>query len=203
MSEGDGQQPGPPDAAIPSTEPVERPEPNTLLVQQYYLFCTQFMAQNGWYIVFALIVFAFFKKNIEGYLAAWQEWWEVAQIKKDPDQFQRHEDDRMAKLERLQRDLDIKAAAHKARVDAIEEERRARAEAARANGGGKETMARWEEERNKGTEETPKAHTIRKGAVKDMPRKPRMRGEYNPMTGDGGGASNRFKSSRASQPRGG
>ena len=65
-------------------------------------------------------------------------------------------------------------------------------------------MARWEAEQKAKTGPEPtKAHTIRDGPVKPPTKsKPRLRGEYNPMTGSGGGAS-RFKPGRAAPKRGG
>ena len=48
----------------------------------------------------------------------------------------------------------------------------------------------------------PKAHTIRDGPVKSTKPKPRLRGEYNPLTGAGGGSS-KFSSGRKAPSRGG
>merc|ERR1711990_641900 len=148
--------------------------------------------------------FCLIKKNVDAYLLKLRDWWAVAQIKKDPDQFQHLEEDRLSRIERLQRELDAKAAAKKARQDEIDAARREREDAARENGGGRESMARWEaEQKAKTTTEPTKAHTIRDGPVKPPSKsKPRLRGEYNPMTGSGGGAS-RFKPNRAAPKRGG
>jgi len=179
------------------------PEQPSMPVLDVYNFACQFMAQNGWYMLFAFVIFCLIKKNVDAYLLKLQDWWQVAQIKKDPDSFQSFEEDRMAHLERMQRELDAKAAAKKARQDEIDAARREREEAARENGGGKESMARWEaEQKSKKAPEEPKAHTIRDGPVKSTKPKPRLRGEYNPLTGAGGGAS-KFSSGRKAPSRGG
>merc|ERR1712241_1486630 len=186
----------------PPEAPEQEAPPPSMPVLEFYNFACNFMAQNGWYILFGLVIFCLIKKNVDAYLLKLRDWWMVAQIKKDPDQFQHLEEDRLSRIERLQRELDAKAAAKKARQDEIDAARREREEAARENGGGKESMARWEAaQKSKTTPEPTKAHTIRDGPVKPPSKsKPRLRGEYNPMTGSGGGAS-RFKPNRAAPKR--
>lgn len=190
----------------PPPEPVEQPvPPPSMPVLELYNFACNFMAQNGWYILFGLIVFCLIKKNVDAYLLKLRDWWQVAQIKKDPDQFQHLEEDRMSRIERMQRELDAKAAAKKARQDEIDAVRKEREEAARENGGGKESMARWEaEQKAKSVPDAPKSHTIRDGPVKPPSKsnKPRLRGEYNPMTGSGGGTC-KFTPGRSAPKRGG
>merc|ERR1712123_97446 len=194
----DVPDPPPPNAPAPEAAPPSMP------VLDMYNFACDFMAKNGWFILFGLIVFCLIKKNVDAYLLKLRDWWQVAQIKKDPDQFQHLEEDRMSRIERMQREINAKAAAKKARQDEIDAVRKEREEAARDNGGGKESMARWEaEQKVKTSPEASTSHTIRDGPVKPPSKsKPRLRGEYNPMTGSGGGAC-KFTPGRAAPKRGG
>ena len=119
------------------------------------------------------------------------DWWEVARAKKDPDQFVDFESARLARLEKLQAEHDevkillgslkiLKLIQHakvrKLREEEIEKERRERIEAARENGGGKATMAKWESERKgKNIEHTSDQS---KKPIKSVPKSNRLRGEY-------------------------
>merc|ERR1711892_395714 len=87
--------------------------PPSMPVLDMYNFACDFMAKNGWFILFGLIVFWLIKKNVDAYLLKLRDWWQVAQIKKDPDQFQHLEEDRMSRIERMQREINAKAAAKK------------------------------------------------------------------------------------------
>jgi hypothetical protein len=84
--------------------------------------------------------------------------------------------------------------------------RQERIDAARENGGGKESMARWEEAKKKDNLTSMTGHTTRGATVTETSNKPKakfnFRGEYNPMTGNGAGAS-KFKPNRAQPKRGG
>merc|ERR1712131_293769 len=84
--------------------------------------------------------------------------------------------------------------------------RQERIKAARENGGGKESMARWEEAKKKDNLTSMTGHTTRGATVTETSNKPKakfnFRGEYNPMTGNGAGAS-KFKPNRAQPKRGG
>jgi len=71
-----------------------------------------------------------------------------AQIKKNPDTYQKQEEDRMARLERLQKQYDEKAVVRAEREKEIEAARKERDQAA-AKLGGKESLKRWEEEKSK------------------------------------------------------
>jgi len=183
----------------------QKAEEPSMPVFHVYKFVCDFMAQNGWYVLFAIAVLCLLKKNLDSYFQKLQDWWMVAQIKKDPDTFQNIEEDRMSRIERLQKKLDVQAAAKKARQDEIDAARKEREEAARINGGGKESMARWEAEqrKKKGEPEPSTSNTIRDGPTKSgLKPKARLRGEYNPMTGSGGGTC-KFTPGRKGPSRGG
>ena len=180
--------------------------------------------------------FGFYTNHISGLVnrlfQAFREWQEVASIKKNPDQFQSMDEARMARLERLQAQSDavsasfifsydlhqsksirvsinisLQAAQVKAERDAeLAKIRQERIDAARENGGGKESMARWEEAKKKDNLTSMTGHTTRGATVTETSNKPKakfnFRGEYNPMTGNGAGAS-KFKPNRAQPKRGG
>merc|ERR1711962_70212 len=171
-----------------------------------YMFSVVFLQKYGWYIVFGLIALSFLKKNLERHLQAFREWQEVASIKKNPDQFQSMDDARMARLERLQAQSDAAAQVKAERGAELAKLRQERIEAARENGGGKESMARWEEAKKKDNLTSMTGHTTRGATVTETSNKPKakfnFRGEYNPMTGNGAGAS-KFKPNRAQPKRGG
>ena len=67
-----------------------------------YLGFRDFMAANGWYCLFGLILIAFIIKNLESRYQKIIDWWEVAKAKKNPDQFVDFESARLARLEKLQ-----------------------------------------------------------------------------------------------------
>ena len=101
----------------------------------------------------------------------------------------------------------FQAAQVKAKRDAeLAKIRQERIDAARENGGGKESMARWEEAKKKDNLTSMTGHTTRGATVTETSNKPKpkfnFRGEYNPMTGNGAGAS-KFKPNRAQPKRGG
>merc|ERR1712212_69514 len=189
----------------PNLAPVQE-EQVTPSITGGFMFSVEFLQKYGWYIVFALIAFSLVKKNLERHLKAFREWQEVASIKKNPDQFQSMEEARMARLERLQAQSDSAAKVKQERDNELAQLRQERIEAARENGGGKESMARWEEAKQKDNLTSMTGHTTRGATVTETSNKPKakfnFRGEYNPMTGNGAGAS-KFKSNRAQPKRGG
>jgi len=187
----------------PNLAPVQE-EQVTPSITGGFLFSVEFFQKYGWYIVFALIAFSFVKKNLERHLQAFREWQEVASIKKNPDQFQSMEEARMARLERLQAQSDAAAQVKAKRDSELANLRQERIEAARENGGGKESMARWEEAKKKDNLPTLTGNTTRGATVTEKKQKPKFnwRDDYNPMTGAGGGAS-KFKPNRAQPKRGG
>ena len=65
-----------------------------------------FFAANGWYIVFAFVIFSFLWKNLEARLEALRRSWQDAQIKKDPDSYYQEEEKRMARLAKIQAQYD-------------------------------------------------------------------------------------------------
>lgn len=97
----------------------QKAEEPSMPVFHVYKFVCEFMAQNGWYVLFAIAVLCLLKKNLDSYFQVgfcfcisliWQklqDWWMVAKIKKDPDTFQNLEEDRMSRIERLQKKLDV------------------------------------------------------------------------------------------------
>ena len=108
---------------------------------------------------------------------------------------------------RVSVNLSLQAAQVKAERDAeLAKIRQERIDAARENGGGKESMARWEEAKKKNNLTSMTGHTTRGATVTETSNKPKpkfnFRGEYNPMTGNGAGAS-KFKPNRAQPKRGG
>merc|ERR1711990_44623 len=165
--------------------PVQREEETKLnFLTVGYLGFRDFMAANGWYCLFGLILIAFIIKNLESRYQKIVDRWEVAKAKKNPDQFVDFESARLARLEKLQSQHDQQAKLKKLRNEEIEKEKRERIEAARENGGGKATMAKWEENKKDKIikkNETNPTKTIKKES------KPRLRGEYSPLTGSGGG----------------
>ena len=44
------------------------PEQPSMPVLDVYNFACQFMAQNGWYMLFAFVIFCLIKKNVDAYL---------------------------------------------------------------------------------------------------------------------------------------
>jgi len=112
----------------------------------------------------------------------------------------------MARLERLQAQSDAAAQVKAERDAELSKIRQERIDAARENGGGKESMARWEEAKKKDNLTSMTGHTTRGATVTETSNKPKakfnFRGEYNPMTGNGAGAS-KFKPNRAQPKRGG
>merc|ERR1712136_492917 len=158
----------------PNTAPHQ--DPLTAPITDGYMFSVVFLQKYGWYIIFGLIALSFVKKNLERHIQAFREWQEVASIKKNPDQFQSMDEARMARLERLQAQSDAAAQVKAERDAELAKIRQERIEAARENGGGKESMARWEEAKKKDN--------------------------LTSMTGNGAGAS-KFKPNRAQPKRGG
>ena len=58
----DVPDPPPPNAPAPEAAPPSMP------VLDMYNFACDFMAKNGWFILFGLIVFCLIKKNVDAYL---------------------------------------------------------------------------------------------------------------------------------------
>merc|ERR1712113_106199 len=192
---GDAEPIGEPPPVEQNTQP-----PTMNFLTAAYLGASNFMALYGWYLVFTFVLLAFVIKNLESKYQKMMDWWEVARAKKDPDQFVDFESARLARLERLQVEHDEHAKVRKLREEELEKERRERIEAARENGGGKATMAKWESERKgkniENTSDQPKK------PIKSLPKSNRLRGEYSPLTGAGGGSS-KFVSSRKGPAKGG
>ena len=65
-----------------------------------------FFAAYGWYMVAGFVVFSFIWKNLEERIARFQRSIEDGRIKKDPDTINKMEEERFARLERLQNELD-------------------------------------------------------------------------------------------------
>merc|ERR1711990_1172320 len=65
--------------------PVQREEETKLnFLTVGYLGFRDFMAANGWYCLFGLILIAFIIKNLESRYQKIVDWWEVAKAKKIP-----------------------------------------------------------------------------------------------------------------------
>merc|ERR1712130_12353 len=150
-----------------------------------------FFAANGWYIVFAFVIFSLLWKNLEGRLEALRRSWQDAQIKKDPDVYCQEEERRMARLAQIQVQYDQAALVRKEREAEIAAARKERDEAA-LKCKGKESMKRWQDEQS-GQNSTDKADEKPQTTQRKKP-STFKRAEYNPLMGSGG--SGGFKSNR-------
>jgi len=189
--------PGPDE--LPAADPVEQPQQPTQNMDAVFSAHTticNFLAANGWYIVFGVAILSIVWKNLEKKVEKARRMYQDAQIKKNPDTYQKQEEDRMARLERLQKQYDEKAVVRAEREKEIEAARKERDQAA-AKLGGKESLKRWEEEKN------PKSETENKTTGATQRKKPSTfkRAEFNPLMGSGGGGG--FKSSRPKRSGGG
>merc|ERR1711931_282288 len=174
--------------SVPEVEPNVPPQqdPVTAPITDGYMFSVVFLQKYGWYIIFGLIALSFAKKNLERHIQAFREWQEVASIKKNPDQFQSMDEARMARLERLQAQSDAAAQVKAERDAELAKIRQERTDAARENGGGKESMARWEEAKKNDNLSTMTGNTTRGATVTEKTnktKKPKFnwRDDYNPM----------------------
>ncbi|CBY34439.1 unnamed protein product [Oikopleura dioica] len=171
------------------------------IITQAFGNISAFFAAYGWYMVAGFVVFSFIWKNLEERIARFQRSIEDGRIKKDPDTINKMEEERFARLERLQKELDEKALIKKAREDEIAAERAER-EKLRQNLKGRASVARYEEEK------AGKAGNSSKETAKKSTSGAKQRGstfkrsDYNPLTGAGGGSS-RFSSGRKGPSRGG
>jgi len=171
------------------------------IITQAFGNTSAFFAAYGWYMVAGFVVFSFIWKNLEERIARFQRSIEDGRIKKDPDTINKMEEERFARLERLQKELDEKALIKKAREDEIAAERAER-EKMRQTLKGRASVARYEEEKaakagnsSKATEQKSTSGAKQRGSTF-------KRGDYNPLTGAGGGSS-RFTSGRKGPSRGG
>merc|ERR1712227_821613 len=102
--------PGPDE--LPAADPVEQPQQPTQNMDAVFSALTticNFLAANGWYIVFGVAILSIVWKNLEKKVEKARRLYQDAQIKKNPDTYQKQEEDRMARLERLQKQYDEKA----------------------------------------------------------------------------------------------
>jgi len=178
------------DPNIPQQDPNVPPQ-NVDALFTAHVSVLNFFAANGWYIVFAFVIFSFLWKNLEARLEALRRSWQDAQIKKDPDAYYQEEEKRMARLAKIQAQYDQAALVRKEREAEIAAARKERDEAALKHKG-KESMKRWQDEQSgqneaEQTDEKPKTTQRKKPSTF-------KRAEYNPLMGSGG--SGGFKSTR-------
>merc|ERR1712227_838088 len=144
--------PGPDE--LPAADPVEQPQQPTQNMDAVFSAHTticNFLAANGWYIVFGVAILSIVWKNLEKKVEKARRLYQDAQIKKNPDTYQKQEDEKA--VIRAEREKEIEAA------------RKERDQAA-AKLGGKESLKRWEEEKN------PKSETENKTTGATQRKKP-------------------------------
>jgi len=181
----------PPPADPPVVEPQQPPTQNMDVVFTAHTDICNFLAANGWYILFGVAILSIIWKNLEKKVEKARRMYQDAQIKKNPDTYQKQEEDRMARLERLQKQYDEKAVVRAEREKEIEAARKER-DQAKAQLGGKESLKRWEESKNPNSDESEKKTT---GATQRKKPTTFKRADFNPLMGSGGGGGG-FKPSR-------
>jgi len=171
------------------------------IITQAFGNVSAFFAAYGWYMVAGFVVFSFIWKNLEEKIARFQRSIEDGRIKKDPDTINKMEEERFVRLERLQKELDEKALIKKAREDEIAAERAER-ENLRQNLKGRASVARYEEEKAAKAGNSSNASAQKSTSGAKQRGSTFKRGDYNPLTGAGGGSS-KFTSGRKGPSRGG
>ncbi|XP_069178035.1 selenoprotein S-like isoform X1 [Procambarus clarkii] len=159
---------------------------------------TSWIASNGWFILFFLLFCYIFWHYTKAKFQQWQkrqeEFKELAQYHKDPDKVLARERALDSARLRMQEQYNLQ-------VQKQEEQRREREEKRR-----REYLEDWERhKRGEGyRSKTGKAPATESSAENNKPSgKPKLRPEYNPMTGDAGGGACGWRPSRNNASRGG